>query len=234
MKKARKTKKGKDWRVRVVNSLPHSDLLPRPRLRGHRFPWFYRHLSSVKRAHSIAKLGGIVKTLRIVNLPSGSIFSMAGSFGFLWPKMARLGFRVGFRWVGGVVLLWKMREKGMGFGCGGGGLGTSKGTGKSIRTRLSKLPFMRTGKNNKLNFLWPKMARLGPPFLAQKSPGKSLCGSLFCVLSQEMRHINFLLGAQNGVFCWVGAKKFMLKKFMCFLCPHSLALISSSRTVPQP
>ena len=65
----------------IVNSLPHSDLLPRPRLRGHRFPWFYRHLSSVKRVHSIVKLGDIVKTLRIVNLLSRSIFSMAGSFG---------------------------------------------------------------------------------------------------------------------------------------------------------
>ena len=34
----------------------------------------------------------------------------------------------------------------------------------------------------------------------------------------EMRHINFFLGTQNGVF-WVGAKKFMLKKFMCFFRP---------------
>ena len=33
-----------------------------------------------------------------------------------------------------------------------------------------------------------------------------------------MRHINFFLGAQNGVF-WVGAKKFMFKKFMCFFGP---------------
>ena len=32
-----------------------------------------------------------------------------------------------------------------------------------------------------------------------------------------MRHINFFLGAQNGVFR-VGAKKFMLKNFMCFFC----------------
>ena len=29
---------------------------------------------------------------------------------------------------------------------------------------------------------------------------------------------NFFLGVQNGVF-WVGAKKFMLKKFMCFFGP---------------
>ena len=41
---------------------------------------------------------------------------------------------------------------------------------------------------------------------------------LFCVLSQEMKHINFFLGAQNGGF-WAGAKKFMLKKFMWFFRP---------------
>ena len=33
-----------------------------------------------------------------------------------------------------------------------------------------------------------------------------------------MRHINFFLGAQNGA-SWVGGKKFMFKKFMCFFCP---------------
>ena len=64
------------------------------------------------------------------------------------------------------------------------------------------------------------MARLGPRFWPQRSPRKSLCGSLFCILSQEMRHINFLGGGgvQNGGF-WVGGKKFMLKKFMCFFRP---------------
>ena len=50
-------------------------------------------------------------------------------------------------------------------------------------------------------------------------PKKSLCGSLFGVLSQEMRRINFFLGVQeNGAF-WVGGKKFMLKKFMCLFGP---------------
>ena len=34
-------------------------------------------------------------------------------------------------------------------------------------------------KNNELNFLWPKTARLGPPFRPNKPPPKSLCGSLF-------------------------------------------------------
>ena len=43
-----------------------------------------------------------------------------------------------------------------------------------------------------------------------------------------MRHINFFLGAQNGVF-WVGAKKFMLKKFMCFFGPLSLISAVASR-----
>ena len=36
-----------------------------------------------------------------------------------------------------------MRGKGEGGGEGGGGVGTSKGTGKSVRTRLSKLPFSK-------------------------------------------------------------------------------------------
>ena len=58
------------------------------------------------------------------------------------------------------------------------------------------------------------MARLGPFVDPQKSPRKSLSGSLFASCSQEMRHIK----AQNGV-CWVGAEKFMLKKFMCFFGP---------------
>ena len=62
----------------------------------------------------------------------------------------------------------------------------------------------------------------GTPFWTPKIPRKSLCGSLFCVLSKEMRHINFFLGAQDGAF-WVGGggKMFMLKKFMCFFCPKS-------------
>ena len=38
----------------------------------------------------------------------------------------------------------------------------------------------------------------------------------FFVVSQEMRLINFLLRAQNRVV-WMGAKKIMLKKLMCFL-----------------
>ena len=50
----------------------------------------------------------------------------------------------------------------------------------------------------------------------------------FCVLSQEMRHIHFCLGAQNGVF-WVGAKKFMLKKFMCFFGPLKLKISVRNR-----
>ena len=55
-------------------------------------------------------------------------------------------------------------------------------------------------KSHTLNFLWPKIARLAPllNFWLPKSAPKCLCGSLFCCLSQERRHINFLLRAQNG------------------------------------
>ena len=42
---------------------------------------------------------------------------------------------------GGVVCLWEMREKGKGVGNEGNGVGTDKGTGKSMRMRLSKLLF---------------------------------------------------------------------------------------------
>ena len=53
------------------------------------------------------------------------------------------GFGVGLRWVEGSNFLWGMRGKGK--GAGRVGVGTGKGTGKSMRTRLSKLPFIGTG-----------------------------------------------------------------------------------------
>ena len=61
------------------------------------------------------------------------------------------------------------------------------------------------------------MARLGPPFRPQNPPRKSLCGSLFCVRSQEMSHFLafFFWGPKMGCF------GFMLKKFMCFFRPHT-------------
>ena len=61
----------------------------------------------------------------------------------------------------------------------------------------------------------------GAPFLTPKFPPKSLCGSLLCVLSQDLRHTNFFLGGPKWGGVCVGAKKFMLKKlkFMCFFRP---------------
>ena len=53
--------------------------------------------------------------------------------------------------------------------------------------------------------------------MALTSTPKSLRGSLLCVLSQEIRNINFFLGAQNGEFC-LGASEFMLTRSMCFFC----------------
>ena len=50
------------------------------------------------------------------------------------------------------------------------------------------------------------------PFLTPKiRPKKFMFMSLFCVLSQEMRHINFFSGGQNGVF-WVGGHKVYVEK----------------------
>ena len=70
--------------------------------------------------------------------------------------------------------------------------------------------------------MWPKMARLRPHFGHQKSPRKSLCGSLFAFFPRKWGTSTFFLGAQKGGF-WVGAKKFMLKKFMCFFPSSSVA-----------
>ena len=72
-------------------------------------------------------------------------------------------------------------------------------------------PFWGQKKNNKLNIVWPKMAHLGPRFSRNKYPRKSLCRLSICALWHELRHMNFLLGAQSGGF-WVGSNKFTLKK----------------------
>ena len=71
----------------------------------------------------------------------------------------------------------------------------------------------------KLNFLWPKMARLGPPFWLKNPAEKVYVGPSFCVLSQEMRHINFFLGDQNGGF-WVMCFFGPLKSLCATKCTH--------------
>ena len=76
-------------------------------------------------------------------------------------------------------------------------------------------------KNNKLNFSWSTfLACLGPPFWHKNPPEKVDVGPFFCVLSQEMRHMNFFSGGpKSGV--WVRGKKFMLKKLtQCFSVPY--------------
>ena len=79
-----------------------------------------------------------------------------------------------------------------------------------------KLPGNKGRKNNKkLNFSWPKMARLGPRFWPQNCPRKSLCGSLFGLLAQEMRHINSFSGGPKWGF-WAGTEEFMLKSLCAF------------------
>ena len=65
------------------------------------------------------------------------------------------------------------------------------------------------------------MAENGPfgtPFLIPKIRPKKFMWVPFRVLSQEMRHINFILGGRK-CFLGVGDKKFMLKKFMCYFGP---------------
>ena len=60
------------------------------------------------------------------------------------------------------------------------------------------------------------MARLKPPFWPENPPQKVYVH--FCVLSQEMRHVNFFLGPQSRVF-WVGAKNYVERVYVLFLSP---------------
>ena len=76
--------------------------------------------------------------------------------------------------------------------------------------------YNKGGRKQETKLFVAENGPFGTPFLVpQNPPEKSLCGSPFCVLSQEIRLINFYLGAQDGGFR-VGAKKLMSKKFMCF------------------
>ena len=63
------------------------------------------------------------------------------------------------------------------------------------------------------------MARLGPPFWPQNPPEKSLCGSFFLRPFQEMRHINFFLGAQNGGVLGGGQKVYVEDVYVLFRPP---------------
>ena len=68
----------------------------------------------------------------------------------------------------------------------------------------------------------------GTLFDPQNPPEKSLCGSPFWVLFQEMRNIkiNFFLAAQNGGF-WAGTKKRLCCRCRCRHCRHSHCRYSS-------
>ena len=61
--------------------------------------------------------------------------------------------------------------------------------------------------------------------MPSKFPQKDLCGSLICVLSQEMRHIDFFPGAPKWGFGW-GGKKFMLEKSMCVFFPLVMVAVA--------
>ena len=75
-------------------------------------------------------------------------------------------------------------------------------------------------KNNKLYFFVAETGPFGtPPFDPPKSlPKKFMWFPFFASLT-------FFLGAQHGMF-WVGPKKFMLKKFMCFFGPLQVGALS--------
>ena len=62
-------------------------------------------------------------------------------------------------------------------------------------------------KNNKLNLLWPKMARLDP-LLTPKPPP-------FCVLSQTMRHMISFFGGGPKMGCFGRGPKSLRCKILC-------------------
>ena len=69
--------------LRVVNVLPHCDLLSRRTLCGHHFPGNYRPFSPCKKGPQCSKYGGVAKTQRrstSLFYCRRSIFSTAGSF----------------------------------------------------------------------------------------------------------------------------------------------------------
>ena len=69
------------------------------------------------------------------------------------------------------------------------------------------------------------------PLLTQKSPRKSVYGSLF----QEMRHINFFLGGPKSAVLGGGQKVHVEKVYVLFLSPICVFQYSfTERTVPVP
>ena len=87
---------------------------------------------------------------------------------------------------------------------------------------MAHFSFKGRKENNKL--FVPASSPFGTPIFDPKNPPEKVyAGVFFCILSQDMRHIKcFSWGPKWGV--WVGAKKFMLKKFMCFFGPLSRAI----------
>ena len=63
------------------------------------------------------------------------------------------------------------------------------------------------------------MTRLEPPFDPKIPPKIVYVGPLFGVLSQEIRHTSFFLGAQMGGRFLGGHKKLMLKSLCAFSAP---------------
>ena len=74
---------------------------------------------------------------------------------------------------------------------------------------------IRAGKNNKLNFCSPKWPVWDPLFDPKFPPEKVYVDPFFCVLSQEMRHINFFLGPKWGVLGG-GQKVYVEKVYVLF------------------
>ena len=107
-----------------------------------------------------------------------------------------------------------MENEEKGVGRVGGGLGD-----RQRNRQVNAQAFVRTG----LNFLWPKMGRLGPSSWTPKiPPEKVYVGPLFALFPQEMRHINFLRGGPKWVVLGGGQKVYVAKVYVLSRSPTTL------------
>ena len=81
-----------------------------------------------------------------------------------------------------------------------------------------------------VNFLWPKIARLGPCFDAKNPPGKDFGDPLFRPFPGNDAH-QLSLGAQNGGFGW-GPRSLCWKSLCAFF--HPLLQSSLARHCAAP
>ena len=84
---------------------------------------------------------------------------------------------------------------------------------------ILELILIQFRKKNELTFLWPKWP-VWDPLFDPKNPPKKFMWVPFCVLSQEMRHINFLSGGPKWGGLGGGQKVYVEKVYVLFSVPY--------------